>query len=232
METIPLEVLKVKNKDNSETIRFINIESLADSSYKEWLKPIKIFPRLLSNTSSSIIDCSIKGWSSDVAKWVSYDEENEEYNNLIPALSGWNTNTITHMYKCFFDESIKQNIYQDFENFLNVLVADIGIRDVCKNFVLKNFVDINRLLTKENYLINELKNIYEQIDKYYGKSLEDVFLKYIKDPEEDFEGLSIIVRSKLPFDEAFKSISKFYKEYWFNLSIEIKNVINVTIDKE
>ncbi len=88
---------------------------------------------------------------------------------------------------------------------------------------------IKRFLWAHQYLIDTCFKAYKEIRRVFGENTLDVSLEFDKDPEEDFEGLSIIVRTNLNPELSLELLEKFDEEWWLDLNNKIRNVMTVMV---
>ncbi len=80
------------------------------------------------------------------------------------------------------------------------------------------------------YLIEILFEAHRQIKRVFQEHVVEVCLEYDRDPEEDFEGLFVIVNTNLSPEQSLDLLDKFDEE-WFldNVSGEIGSIFTVTV---
>lgn len=108
------------------------------------------------------------------------------------------------------------------------LIKDIELLE--RRYTFNNPIEAKGFLLRHDYLINLLFEAYEQIKRVFRESTVEVCLEYDRDPEEDFEGLFVIVRTNLPPEESLDLLDRF-DEAWFldNVSGEIGSLFTVTV---
>lgn len=71
---------------------------------------------------------------------------------------------------------------------------------------------------------------HRQIKRIFRENIVKVCLEYVRDPEEDFEGLFVIIKTNLSPKESLDLLDRFNEE-WFldNVSDEIGSIFTVTV---
>lgn len=96
-------------------------------------------------------------------------------------------------------------------------------------YTFKHPNDIKRLLLSFEFLIPALFEAYKQILEIFKENALELSLEYDRDPEEDFEGLSIIIRTNLSPESSLDLLNKFDQEWWLDIDYEIRKILNVMI---
>jgi len=91
-----------------------------------------------------------------------------------------------------------------------------------------NPAEAERFLLAHDELIPYLLEIDKQIKKVFGESIVDVCLEHASDPEEDYEGLFVIVKTNLSSEESLDLLDKFDFD-WFleNVGAEVGLMLTV-----
>lgn len=97
-------------------------------------------------------------------------------------------------------------------------------------YTFKNPVEVKKFLWTHKYLIEILFEANRQIKRVFQENIVEVCLECDRDPEEDFEGLFVIVKTNLSPEESLDLLDRFDEE-WFldNVSGEISSIFNVTV---
>jgi len=97
-----------------------------------------------------------------------------------------------------------------------------------KQYIIKNIEEVNRFLSDHKHLLDTLLIIPRQIQQFFGDiPLE---LQLVKDAEEDYEGLFIIIMSNMPPNESLDHLERMEEEWWLDVDINIKKVIGIDIE--
>lgn len=85
------------------------------------------------------------------------------------------------------------------------------------------------LITRDD-LVKILVESYRQIKKIFSNQFLDILLEYSSDPEEEFDGLLAVVRTKLSPSESLELLDKFDDE-WFldSVDYESRSIFSVTV---
>jgi len=102
-----------------------------------------------------------------------------------------------------------------------------SISDLENFYIFENPEQMKSFLMSNFQLINTLKEAPDYISKIFGKV--KVSLKLHQDPEEDFEGLFIIIKTHLSPEESIKLLNRFDEEWWLNVDDEISNILEVMV---
>jgi len=79
------------------------------------------------------------------------------------------------------------------------------------------------------YFTEILFETHRHIKRVFGQHLVEVCLESDRDPEEDFDGLSVIVRTNLSPESSLDLLEKFDEEWWLDLDDEIRTVLTVMV---
>jgi len=89
--------------------------------------------------------------------------------------------------------------------------------------------DIKRFLWTHKDVIETLFNAYKEIKRVFSLNIIDIGLEYDKDPDEDFEGLSIIIKTTLNPELSLTLLDKFDEEWWLDVDDKIRTVLTVMV---
>ncbi len=97
-------------------------------------------------------------------------------------------------------------------------------------YTFSNQKEIKFFLSANYKLMEILLEAYKHIKRIFGEKVVEVTLEYDRDPEEDFEGLFVIVSTNLSPEESLDLLDRFDEE-WFldNVSNEIGSIFSVTV---
>ena len=94
-----------------------------------------------------------------------------------------------------------------------------------------NPAEAERFLLAHGELIPYLFEIDKQIKRVFGESIVDVCLEHASDPEEDYEGLFVIVKTHLSPEEALDLLDKFDDEWFLDyVPPEIGSILTVGVE--
>jgi len=105
----------------------------------------------------------------------------------------------------------------------------MGIELLEEKYVIKNKVEVATFLDEHTNFIGVLVETCEQIKKIFDKNIVEISLSLNEDPEEDFIGLSIVVRTPLKSEVSLDLLDKFDDEWWLDLDAEIRNAVTVIV---
>jgi len=127
------------------------------------------------------------------------------------------------------------------------LPADVFVRHSEQDVVAayspqKDFYSLERLYTIENpfevksflaahpNLKDYLFETREQIERFFGDSALEICLKHDSDPEEDYEGLFVIIKTHLSSEEALDLLDKFDDEWFLDyVPPEVSSIFTVKV---
>ena len=96
-------------------------------------------------------------------------------------------------------------------------------------YTFENPTDVRRFLWTHKHLIEILFEAEEQIRKIFGEVV-NLSLELHHDPEEDFEGLFIIIKTSLSPEESLDLLDKFDEEWWLDVDASISKKLEVTVE--
>jgi len=103
------------------------------------------------------------------------------------------------------------------------------IKSLAHLYIFINPDDIKRFLLNHDYLINTLFEVHNQIRRVFGANIIEICLEYDKDPEENFEGLFVTVKTNLFPEQSLDLLEKFDEEWWLTLDFQVRNKITVMV---
>lgn len=99
-------------------------------------------------------------------------------------------------------------------------------------FSIKNPEEIwqflDRLDRHEN-LYDTLIDVFEKVKVFFNHILVDIELEYDEDPEEDYELLSVIVKTNASPRNSLDVLYNFYYDWWFDVDKEIRALLNIMV---
>ncbi len=123
------------------------------------------------------------------------------------------------------------DLIRQFEEEYSLILKTIKDIELLENlYTFSNSIDVKRFMLKNECLINILFEAYKQIKRIFNQNIVEICLEYNRDPEEDFEGLFVIVKTNLSPEESLNLLERFDEE-WFldNVSEEIGSIFTVTV---
>ncbi len=96
-------------------------------------------------------------------------------------------------------------------------------------YVIDSKPEISTFLDENPNLIGALIEIYDQIKNIFDKNIIEICLSLNKDLEEDYIGLSVVIRTTLKSGDSLALLDKFDDEYWLDLDSDIRNIVMVTV---
>ena len=112
------------------------------------------------------------------------------------------------------------------ERFM-VALRDQSIESLSILYAFAQPEKIRQFLVRHPHLISPLFEIYTQARRVFRDSVTPMALEYVKDSEEDFEGLTVVVKTKLPPDQSLALLEKFDQEWWLDLDFEVRRLLAV-----
>lgn len=88
--------------------------------------------------------------------------------------------------------------------------------------------EIKGFLKNNECLYHIMKETRKKIFSVFGEKVR-LCLELHRDPEEDFEGLSIIVKTNLPSEQSIDLLDKFDEEWWLDVDNEIRRILTVMV---
>jgi hypothetical protein len=97
-------------------------------------------------------------------------------------------------------------------------------------YTIENPFEVKSFLAAHPNLKDYLFETHEQIERFFGNSALEICLKHDSDPEEDYEGLFVIVETHLSPEEALDLLDKFDDE-WFldHVPPEVSSILTVGV---
>jgi hypothetical protein len=97
-------------------------------------------------------------------------------------------------------------------------------------YEFNNDSEIRKFLQRHDQLSEHLVEAHLQIKKNFRENAVQVCLEYVNDPEEDFEGLFVIVKTDLSPERSLDLLDRFDDE-WFldHVTNEIGNLFAITV---
>lgn len=97
-------------------------------------------------------------------------------------------------------------------------------------YSIVNTDHVASFIREHPYFVEILFETHRQIVRIFRENIVKVCLEYVRDPEEDFQGLFVIVKTKLSPKESLDLLNRFDEE-WFldNVSSEIGSIFTVTV---
>lgn len=93
-----------------------------------------------------------------------------------------------------------------------------------------NPAEAGRFLRAHDELIPYLLEADKHIKRVFGENIVDVCLEYASDPEEDYEGLFVIVKTNLSSEESLDLLDKFDEEWFLDeVSRQVGLMLTITV---
>lgn len=143
----------------------------------------------------------------------------------------WSKKTSDFFNKYIQIELYKNLLYGNIETFLPSFEIYAKIYELTDVYIFKNPALIEKFLNQNNYLIHPLKEYYLKIGEFFKGKIDNIYLEYENDFEEEFEAIFIIIQTNTNYKKSIKILDKFYEEYWLNLSDKIRQIVGVCIDE-
>jgi len=89
--------------------------------------------------------------------------------------------------------------------------------------------EIKRFLSSHDFIIEYLFEEHEQIRRFFGEHIIEILLEYDKDPNENFEGLFVTIKTNLSPAESIDLLEKFDEEWWLGIDFKIRSKITIMV---
>lgn len=96
-----------------------------------------------------------------------------------------------------------------------------------KEYSINNIEEINKYLISHRQLLGILLIAPSQIYHIFGEV--SLALKLLKDPEENYECLFIIIQSNYSPADSFDLLDKLSEAWWFDVDMDIKRYLEIDI---
>jgi len=126
--------------------------------------------------------------------------------------------------------SIPDNVYffQVVEENSILLQKRNYIQLLCELFLLEKRTEFDRFISSNEILIYPLFDAYKQINEMFPTRL-NLNLEVIKDPEEDFECLFILIDTDLSIEQSLDFLEQFDYIVSSNWDIEVQKILCVDV---
>ncbi|MFH1172740.1 MAG: hypothetical protein V1693_04130 [Nanoarchaeota archaeon] len=105
----------------------------------------------------------------------------------------------------------------------------MGVELLEDKYVIDSKPEISTFLDENPELISALIEIYDQINNIFDKNIIEVCLSLNKDLDEDYTGLSVVIRTTLKSGDSLALLDEFDDEYWLDLGSDIRNIVTVIV---
>lgn len=113
--------------------------------------------------------------------------------------------------------------------FLANATSENNFRQLEEIYSLENNIKIKEFLSAHKSLYSALFDTYEQVQKVFNKHIANVGLEFINDPDEDFEGLTITIKTDLNPESSINLLDRFDEEWWLDIDMQIKAILTVMV---
>lgn len=121
-----------------------------------------------------------------------------------------------------------EDVVNGYADFFDTSMPLKSIELLEEKYVIKN-KGVAAFLDEHPDFIDVLVETYEHIRKIFDKNILEISLSLNEDPEEDFTGLSIVIRTPLKSEVSLALLDKFDDKWWLDLDAEIRNVVTVMV---
>ena len=112
----------------------------------------------------------------------------------------------------------------------NSPISTVGaFRELENLYIFENYKEIKNFLVTNDFLIEILFEAHKQIKRVFGEHIVEICLEHDRDPEEDFEGLSAIVKTNLSPELSLDLLDKFDEEWFLSIDDEIRIIFTVMV---
>jgi hypothetical protein len=96
-------------------------------------------------------------------------------------------------------------------------------------FTVREQEQVEEFVLRSDGLFAILLEVYDKIGDYFRSCLIDTVLEYDRDSEEDYEGLSVIIRTSTSPRISLDLLERFDFEWWLNVDSEIRSKVNIMV---
>jgi len=126
--------------------------------------------------------------------------------------------------------TMPSEIIEEDEDEVSVYFSTLkNIEDLSYLYDFNNSPDVIEFLSSHNNLIEILFRAHERIKEVFGDEVIGMCLEHDIDPEEDFEGLSAIIKTNLSPELSLDLLDKFDEEWWLDIEPEIRMLLCITV---
>jgi len=98
------------------------------------------------------------------------------------------------------------------------------------NIKYRDYEKIEKFLLTHDYIIEYLFKAYNQIKRIFEENIIEIILEYYRDPEEDYEGLFVSIKTNLSPESSLDLLEKFDEEWWLKVDFKIRSVMNIMVN--
>ena len=122
------------------------------------------------------------------------------------------------------------DLVRETEEETSVFLRTVKYTELLGSFyTFDNPIEVKRFLLRHDNLITSLFEVNKQIKRVFEESIVDICLEYDRDPEENFEGLSVIIKTSLSPELSLDLLDKFDEDWWLWVEDEIRMKVTVMV---
>lgn len=96
-------------------------------------------------------------------------------------------------------------------------------------FTVRDQEQVEEFVQRSDGLFAVLLEVYDKIEDYFQSCLIETVLEYDRDAEEDYEVLSVIIKTNVSPRMSLDLLKAFDFEWWLDVDSEIRSKVNIMV---
>ena len=105
---------------------------------------------------------------------------------------------------------------------------EADIKEMENYYTFINHKDVITFLEANRSIVKILKDANGEIKRVFGKDIH-LYLELHRDPEEDFEGLFIVMKTNLSPEDSLNLLDRLDEEWWLHVDDNISNILEIMV---
>jgi len=155
---------------------------------------------------------------------------NSEEAELISETGTWQSNAILESQPKPYEVVLGDTEYEFSEFFRKIRFIESNIEFLQEFYIFNNPIEVKTFLFSNDCLFDTLYEAHQQLRRIFGESVINIHLEILKDPDEMFEQLFVIVKTNRSPEESLSLLDKFDQEWWLDVDSDIRQNLEIDID--
>ncbi len=97
-------------------------------------------------------------------------------------------------------------------------------------YIFNNPIEVKTFLFDHDHLYDTLYEANKRIKRIFEDCVVNIYLQVVKDPEENFEQLFVIIKTDLTPDKSVSLLDRFDEEWWLEIDYKMRQGLEMDVE--
>ncbi len=155
---------------------------------------------------------------------------NPEEAELISETGTWQSNATLESQPKPYEVVLGDTEYEFSEFFRKIRFIESNIEFLQEFYIFNNPIEVKTFLFDHDHLYDILYEANKHIKRIFEDCVVNIYLQVVKDPEENFEQLFVIIKTDLTPDKSVSLLDRFDEEWWLEIDYKMRQGLEIDVE--